>query len=92
MIGKHGSSIAHIRERTNVMVIVKKHPTNSKMKICSLEGTKTEIDSALKLIRDKFPIKRYPEVTLEQVHIPPTIPTVSLTPDHLYVSNSLIIQ
>lgn len=72
-----------------LLISVKKHPNNTKLKVCSIEGTKGEIDKALKMIRDKFPVKRYPDLTLEQVHFTPVISTVPLIPDHLYVSIQL---
>ncbi|KAJ8950430.1 hypothetical protein NQ318_003706 [Aromia moschata] len=85
LIGRHGSFVTHIRDKTNAHILVKKHPTNNKLKVCSIEGTQGEIDKALKMIRDKFPAKRYPEVTLDQVHFTPIINTVPLIPDHLYL-------
>lgn len=85
LIGKHGSSVANIKDKTGAHVIVRKHPTNSKLKVCSIEGTRKEIDSALKLIRDKFPLKRFPELTLEQVSFLPQVSPLSIIPDHLYV-------
>ncbi|RZC35495.1 KH domain-containing protein C56G2.1 [Asbolus verrucosus] len=85
LIGKHGSSVANIKDKTGAHVIVRKHPNNNKLKVCSVEGSQKEIDSALKLIRDKFPLKRFPEVTLEQVSFLPQISTVALVPDHLYL-------
>jgi A-kinase anchor protein 1 len=85
LIGKHGSSVTNIKDKTGAHVVVRKHPSNNKLKVCSVEGTQNEIDSALKLIRDKFPIKRYPEVTLEQISFLPQVSTVSLVPDHLYL-------
>lgn len=86
LIGRHGSFVNQIKDKTNAMILVKRHPTNDKMKICSIEGTKGEIEKALKMIRDKFPIKRYPDLTLEQVHFTPIVSTVPLISDHLYVS------
>ncbi|KAJ8967755.1 hypothetical protein NQ314_002636 [Rhamnusium bicolor] len=85
LIGRRGGYVIKIKDTSNAHVLVKKHPTNSKFKVCSVEGTQSEIDKALKMIRDKFPLKRYPEVTLEQVHFTPLVPTVPLIPDHLYL-------
>ncbi|KAJ8917581.1 hypothetical protein NQ315_000064 [Exocentrus adspersus] len=85
LIGRNGSFVIQIKEKTNAHIVVGRHPTSNKLKVCSIEGTQGEIDKALKMIRDKFPTKRYPEVTLEQVHFTPIIPTVSLIPDHLYL-------
>lgn len=87
LIGRHGSFVHQIKEKTNAMIVVKRHPTNDKLKICSIEGTTTEIEKALNMIREKFPIKRYPDFTLEQVHFTPVVSTVPLIPDHLYVSS-----
>lgn len=86
LIGRHGSFVNQIKDKTNAMILVKRHPTNDKMKICSIEGTKSEIEKALKMVRDKFPLKRYPDLTLEQVHFTPIVSTLPLIPDHLYVS------
>ena len=36
--------------------------------LCRL-GTKNEIDAALALIRAKFPLKKYPHLTLTQINI-----------------------
>lgn len=90
LIGRHGSFVNQIKDKTNAMILVKRHPTNDTMKICSIEGTKSEIEKALKMIRDKFPSKRYPDLTLEQVHFTPMVSTVPLIPDHLYVSRLFI--
>ncbi|XP_072381189.1 KH domain-containing protein akap-1 [Diabrotica undecimpunctata] len=85
LIGRHGCFVTQIKDKTNALIIVRAHPTNNKMKLCLVEGTRTEIDSALKMVRDKFPAKRYPEITLEEVHLVPEVPTVSLISDHLYL-------
>ncbi|XP_028130291.1 KH domain-containing protein akap-1 [Diabrotica virgifera virgifera] len=85
LIGRHGCFVTQIKDKTNALIIVRAHPTNNKMKLCLVEGTRTEIDGALKMVRDKFPAKRYPEITLEEVHLVPEVPTVSLISDHLYL-------
>lgn len=85
LIGRNGSFVSQIRNTTNASIIVRPHPTNNKMKICSIEGTALQIENALKMIRDKFPAKRYPDVTLEHVDFTPAPPVVSLIPDYLYL-------
>ncbi|CAG9864954.1 unnamed protein product [Phyllotreta striolata] len=85
LIGKHGCFVTQIKNKTNAMIVVNSYPNNNKLKVCSVEGTKSEIDNALKMIRDKFPTKRYPEITLEQIELATEISTVSLIPDHLYL-------
>ncbi|KAK9700615.1 KH domain [Popillia japonica] len=82
LIGRGGCIISDIKEKTRTRIMIKKHPSNSKMKICAIEGSQINIDTALQMIREKFPLKRYPEVTLEQmpIHAP-----VALTPDQLHL-------
>ncbi|XP_063707144.1 A-kinase anchor protein 1, mitochondrial [Culicoides brevitarsis] len=69
LIGRKGNYVNQLKSKTGVNLIVKKHPTINKQKICSLEGTQKEIDAALKMIRAKLPEKRYPTVTLERVFL-----------------------
>nr|CAI5817853.1 unnamed protein product [Callosobruchus analis] len=85
LIGRHGSFVTQIRDKTNAMIVVRNHPTDEKMKVCSVEGTKEGIEKALKMVRDKFPLKRYPEVTLEEVHFTSIVSPFPLIPDHLYL-------
>lgn len=75
LIGRHGAFVHTIREKTNARIIIKRHPDHqSKLKICSIEGLSSEIDAALGMIRDKFPVKRFPELTLEQISYVPIVP------------------
>ncbi|GLV32845.1 spoonbill [Carabus blaptoides fortunei] len=75
LIGRHGAFVHHIREKTNARILIKRHPdTASKLKVCAIEGTPSEVDAALSMIRDKFPIKRYPELSLERVSFVPIVP------------------
>lgn len=68
LIGRHGTFVHQIKDKTNANILIKRHPENVKaMKVCSIEGTQNEIDSALDMIREKFPEKRYSGLTLEHV-------------------------
>lgn len=40
------------------------------VQVCLVEGTRTNIDHCLELIRQRFPVDQYPEVTLEQINLP----------------------
>lgn len=73
LIGRFGAFVNQIRVKTGASLIIKKHPTNKRHKLCAIEGTKAEIDAALELLREKFPPKRYPHVTLEQTNIPASV-------------------
>lgn len=48
-------------------------------------GTKNEIDAALTLLRGKFPLKRYPQVTLQQLNIAPEATIAPMLPDSIQV-------
>lgn len=40
------------------------------VQVCLIEGTRTNIDHCLELIRQRFPLDQHPEVTLEQINLP----------------------
>lgn len=46
-------------------------------------GTQMDIDSALEMVRRKFPKKRYPNITLEQVILTPELPMVPVLPENM---------
>jgi len=61
-----------------------KKPYSSKVRICTIEGTESEIDAALAMIRQRLPAKRYPNFTMQRIHfaLPQTI--VPLSTESLY--------
>lgn len=73
LIGPGGRIITDIKEKTGANVIIRKNLQNSskKQKICSVEGTQSEVDAALKLIRIKLPEKRFPNMSMERVFVTP---------------------
>ncbi|XP_069672065.1 A-kinase anchor protein 1, mitochondrial [Periplaneta americana] len=98
LIGRHGCFVHQIKAKTNASILIKRHPDTHKLKICAVEGTQADIDSALEMIRQKFPVKRYPNVTLEQVCFLPPVPTFPLIPECLQlqlvegVNNDVILS
>lgn len=70
-IGQSGRNVTAIRQRSNTRIYVQQHPFSSKLKICSIQGTSEEIRIALELIRKKFPLHVYPNLTLMQVNMEP---------------------
>ncbi|XP_029160154.1 KH domain-containing protein akap-1 isoform X2 [Nylanderia fulva] len=74
LIGRHGSFLQSIRTKADVSIYVNDHPCDGDHKICSIRGSVERINVALKLIRQKFPEKKFPEVTLEEIS---TIPEVN---------------
>uniref|UniRef100_A0A1B6DQ92 Tudor domain-containing protein n=1 Tax=Clastoptera arizonana TaxID=38151 RepID=A0A1B6DQ92_9HEMI len=67
LIGRHGAYLQDIRGKTNTNIFIKRHPDTSKLKICAIEGNQQDIDAALAMIRQKFPLRRFPNLTLEKV-------------------------
>ncbi|XP_017877636.1 A-kinase anchor protein 1, mitochondrial [Ceratina calcarata] len=67
LIGRHGSFLQSIRLKAEVHIAVKRHPVWRDQKICAIEGSSEGINIALDMIRQKFPEKKYPQVTLEQI-------------------------
>ncbi|XP_077511197.1 A-kinase anchor protein spoonbill isoform X2 [Amblyomma americanum] len=70
-IGQGGRNVTAIKSRSNTRIYVHQHPFTSKLKICSIEGTPEEIRTALELIRKKFPLHAFPNLTLAQVNAEP---------------------
>lgn len=69
LIGKYGAFVNQIKVKTGASLLIKDR--DRRFKLCAIEGTKTEIDAALELIRVKFPIKRYPHITMAQINVAP---------------------
>lgn len=38
LIGRFGCFVAEIKEKTHAHILIKKHPTNNKLKVCAIEG------------------------------------------------------
>ncbi|XP_011259845.2 KH domain-containing protein akap-1 [Camponotus floridanus] len=74
LIGRHGSFLQNIRTKADISIYVNDHPCDGDHKICSIRGSVERINVALKMIRQKFPEKRFPEVSLEEIS---TIPQVN---------------
>ncbi|XP_035737130.1 KH domain-containing protein akap-1-like [Vespa mandarinia] len=73
LIGRHGSFLQNICAKAGVHIMVKRHHTLRDQKICVIQGSIENITIALDIIRQRFPEKKYPSVTLEQI-LPVVIP------------------
>ncbi|EAA45539.5 AGAP002166-PA [Anopheles gambiae str. PEST] len=69
MLGKQGTFVKQIKQKTGANVIIKRNPDTHNSKICTLEGSQQEIQDALAVIRKKFPQKRFPGLTLQRIEI-----------------------
>lgn len=82
LIGKKGSSINDIKRRSETNIIVRGNPYNESEQICVIEGYIDNINVALKLLREKFPRKKFPELTFERCYL--VFPNFALqVPQHL---------
>jgi A-kinase anchor protein 1, mitochondrial len=74
LIGPRGRIITDIKEKTGANVIIQKtsHGSISKrQRVCSVEGTLSEVEAALKLIRSTLPEKKYRLMTMERIFVTP---------------------
>ncbi|KAI1293589.1 A-kinase anchor protein 1, mitochondrial [Halotydeus destructor] len=70
LIGKAGNYVHLIKHESNANVVVSDHPQFPETSICTVEGNRpNDIRVALHLIRQRFPARVYPEITLNQVNL-----------------------
>lgn len=93
LIGFRGSIITNIKEKTGANVIIRKSSHGiKKQKVVSVEGTQSEVDAALKMIRMKMPEKRYINMSMERIFITPdnkVVPTFNASTLHVSSSSTL---
>ncbi|XP_016993344.2 A-kinase anchor protein 1, mitochondrial [Drosophila takahashii] len=84
LYGRKRAFINQIKAKTLASVALSKNPYSGKVRICTIEGTESEIDAALAMIRQRLPAKRYPNFTMQRIHfaLPQTI--VPLSTESLY--------
>lgn len=83
LIGKHGAFVSQVKSKTSANIFVKRHPDSVKLKICAIEGTQGDIDAALDMIRRKFPEKRFPQLSLQEISTELCQRMVPLVPEYL---------
>ncbi|XP_050736735.1 neurofilament heavy polypeptide-like [Eriocheir sinensis] len=96
LIGRKGAFINKIKAATEATVIVHPHK-NRKLKLCSVEGTKQQVNAALELIREHFPESQYPDITLQQVstqhQIPPAMqPTLNAPSMQIELTAGVVVE
>lgn len=79
LYGRKRMFINQIKSKTLANVVLSKNPYSAKVRICTIEGTDSEIDAALAMIRQRLPSKRYPNFTMQRIHfaLPQTIVPLS---------------
>jgi A-kinase anchor protein 1, mitochondrial len=91
LIGRKGSYVNRIKDKTGANVVVRRHPESSDFKVCSIEGTQQDINGALKMIRERLPEKLYPNLTLQRVYFAnqySIVPLRAVETNCLHVSDS----
>ncbi|XP_063613924.1 KH domain-containing protein akap-1-like isoform X2 [Penaeus indicus] len=96
LIGKKGAFVNKIKATTDATLIVYPHK-NRRLKLCSVEGTRQQVDAAIRMIRDHFPLDRYPDVTLEQVSgrgpVQPAVqPTVNTQAMQIELTAGVVVE
>ncbi|CAB3242261.1 unnamed protein product [Arctia plantaginis] len=89
LIGKHGSFVTQIKAKTGASVYVRRHPDSVKQKICAVEGTQSEIEAALEMIKEKFPEKKFPNFSLQEISAELYQRLVPLVPEFLQLVESV---
>lgn len=93
LIGARGSIITNIKEKTGANVIIRKGSHGpKKQKVVTVEGTQSEVDAALKMIRIKLPEKRYPYMPMERIFVTPdnkVVPTFNASTLYVSLSSNL---
>ncbi|XP_037782603.1 KH domain-containing protein akap-1-like [Penaeus monodon] len=96
LIGRKGAFVNKIKATTDATLIVYPHK-NRRLKLCSVEGTRQQVDAAIRMIRDYFPLDRYPDVTLEQVSgrgpVQPAVqPTVNTQAMQIELTAGVVVE
>lgn len=77
LVGKEGANVKNIKAKTHASILIKRHPTkNSRYKLCTIQGTKQQVDAAIEMIKKKLPQR----ANLKQVHFDIDLIESSLLP------------
>lgn len=87
LIGTKGSFINNAMRQSNTLIALKNHPTILNMNLCMIKGRANEIQEALSIIRQRFPLKKFPQLTLNPTN--PDLATVEPIPQS--ANSSLVI-
>lgn len=68
LYGRKRSYINQIKIKTNATVSLRKKLYTGKLRVCAIDGTESEIQAALAMIRQRLPAKRYPNLTMQRIH------------------------
>lgn len=92
ILGRKGAFVREIKKACQANVIIKKHPSKDNLKIACIEGNQNQIDEALKMLRVRLPIKRYPGLTMKQIFIEPSHGRGYFNPNELQLNVSIFLR
>ncbi|XP_050410418.1 A-kinase anchor protein 1, mitochondrial [Patella vulgata] len=70
LIGRQGKNINAIKEQAAASVSLQNNPFTPEFQICIVEGTQTEVEKALSLIRQKFPRSQFSQLDMSPINQP----------------------
>lgn len=94
LVGRNGQVVQFVKEKSGASILIRRHPTSRKYKLCTIEGTQKQVDEALAILRAKLPprvnIKRYEfvEDTSKQNVVPTSTIDSSLL--QVYVRSNIL--
>jgi len=85
LIGRMGKNINSIKDKTGADIFLKRKPYVKHYQICCIQGTNSQVNAALALIKSRFPPEYFEDITYEQLNTTVDQPPV-LTPEIMQLS------
>uniref|UniRef100_A0A5S6QNK5 KH domain-containing protein n=1 Tax=Trichuris muris TaxID=70415 RepID=A0A5S6QNK5_TRIMR len=80
LIGRNGAHVQYLQNRSGASVSVYSHWFSSKSRLCAIEGSRDAINSCLRLIRRRFPVRFFPQLKLNPVFLPGMLSSIIAVP------------
>ncbi|XP_074643675.1 A-kinase anchor protein 1, mitochondrial-like [Tubulanus polymorphus] len=78
LVGRRGRTVNGIREESGASIALLRNIYSRDTQICSIEGTESQIQAALVIIKRKFPQRKFPGIDYRQINAaPPASPMLS---------------
>ncbi|KHJ49167.1 KH domain protein [Trichuris suis] len=78
LIGRRGAHVQYLEEMTGASISVYDHASFTKSRLCAIQGTRDAINSCLRLIRKRFPVRTFPHLKLHPVFLPGMLPLLTV--------------
>lgn len=86
LVGRQRGFFQSVRLKAGVKISIKKHPSSQNFQTCVIQGSELGINTALEMIRKKFPENIYPDLTLEQIALSVLPEEISWSPEFMCLS------